>query len=156
MKRFEFTLEAVRILRRRQEQDAMDAYAKALLARQTAFMRLDQVQQELISGWHQLRALLDQGCQASQAARQQEYHRVIEKRRDELTAALATAERRVNAAFQAMLVARRALEIVDKAFSKQLAHHQREVLRGEQKFLDDLASRRQSSVLTWNPAGDTP
>ena len=82
-----------------------------------------------------------------------EYHRALEKRRDDFITALGVAERRVNVALQAMLVARREREIVDKFFDKQKARHQREQVKAEQKFLDDLAGRRSASILAWNPAG---
>lgn len=153
MKPFHFTLESVRIVRQRHEQDAMDLYARTLLMRQQAVERLEAVQQLLRAGWQELRQLMARGCQAANAARMHEYHRSLEKRRDECVAALGVAERRVNAAFQAMIAARREREVVDKCFDKQKARHQREQVRVEQKFLDDLAGRRTASILSWNPAG---
>jgi flagellar export protein FliJ len=153
MKPFHFTLESVRIVRQRHEQDAMDLYARTLLMRQQAVERLEAVQQLLRAGWQELRQLMARGCQAASAARMHEYHRSLEKRRDECVAALGVAERRVNAAFQAMIAARREREVVDKCFDKQKARHQREQVRVEQKFLDDLAGRRTASILSWNPAG---
>jgi flagellar export protein FliJ len=153
MKPFHFTLESVRVVRQRHEQDAMDQYARTLLSRHQAVERLEAVQQLLKAGWQELRQLLAHGCAAASAARMQDYHRSLEKRRDECVAALGVAERRVNAAFQAMMAARREREIVDKCFTKQKARHQREQVRVEQKFLDDLAGRRSASILSWNPAG---
>jgi len=47
MKSFRFTLEAVRTLRQRQEQAAMEQYAQALLARQQAVAKLEALQHEL-------------------------------------------------------------------------------------------------------------
>ena len=131
----------------------MEQYARTLLAKRQALDRLESVQQQLSAGWQELRQLLARGCEASNAARMHEYHRSLERRRDECVLALGVAERRVNVAFQAMLAARRDREIVDKFFVKQKAHHQRERVRVEQKFLDDLAGRRAPSVLAWNSAG---
>ncbi len=153
MKSFHFTLESVRTLRQRHEQEAMDQYARMLLARRLAMDRLEAVQKQLSAGWQELRQLLARGCEAASVTRIQDYHRSLEKRRDEFVAALGVAERRVNAAFQSMLAARRDREIVDKCFDKQKARHQREQVKAEQKFLDDLAGRRTASVLAWNPAG---
>jgi flagellar export protein FliJ len=153
MKSFHFTLESVRTLRQRHEQEAMDQYARTLLARRQAVDRLEAVQQKLNAGWQELRQLLARGCEAASAARMHEYHRSLEKRRDDFITALGVAERRVNVALQAMLAARREREIVDKFFDKQKARHQREQVRVEQKFLDDLAGRRTASILAWNPAG---
>lgn len=153
MKPFHFTLESVRIVRQRHEQDAMDQYARTLLVRHQAVEKLEAVQQLLKAGWQELRQLLARGCDAASAARMQDYHRSLEKRRDDCVTALGVAERRVNAAFQAMMAARRECEIVDKFYTKQKTRHQREQVRVEQKFLDDLAGRRSASILSWNPAG---
>jgi flagellar export protein FliJ len=155
MKAFHFTLEAVRTLRQRQEQVAMDQYAQALLARQQAVERLAAVQRELGACAQDLRDKLNAGCSASAAAQAHDYHRALARRRDELAAALGLAERRVNAALQGMLSARQQREIVDKFFDKQKLRHQREVTREEQKFLDDLASRRGNSVFAFNST-ETP
>ncbi|HZQ48493.1 MAG TPA: flagellar export protein FliJ [Verrucomicrobiae bacterium] len=152
MKPFHFTLEAVRTLRQRQEQNAMEQYAQALLARRQILDRLNAVEQDLNAGWQELRGQLAKGCPASQAAQAHDYHRALGKRRDEAIAALGIAERRVNAALQAMLTARQQREIVDKSCEKQKARHLREQFQAEQKLLDDLAGRRTASSLCWNPA----
>jgi flagellar export protein FliJ len=153
MKSFRFTLEAVRVVRQRQEQNAMENYARTLLARQQAMERLDAVQQQMHAGWQEFRDLLARGCAAGTAARLQLCLRALERRREDHVAALGLAERHVNAAMTAMLAARQQREIVDRCFEKQKTSHQREQLRGEQKFLDDLASHRRSSILAWSPTG---
>jgi flagellar export protein FliJ len=151
MKPFHFTLEAVRTLRQRQEQAAMEQYAAALVVRQQSLDRLDAVQRELNAAWQELRVRITAGCAASQLAQANEYHGVLGKRRDECITSLGLAERRVNAAMQAMLAARRQREIVDKSCEKQKTRHQREQFREEQKILDDLAGRRNAFSLYWNP-----
>jgi flagellar export protein FliJ len=156
MKAFRFTLEAVRTVRRRHEQEAMEQYAQALLVRRQILDRLDAVQRQLHAGWQELRQLLAQGCAASKAAQANDYHRTLEKRREECAAELSVAERRVNSALQAMLNARRQREIVDSFFQKQKGRHLREAQRDEQKFLDDLAGRRGGSILSWNPSEALP
>ena len=59
---------------------------------------------------------------------------------------LGQAERRVNAASQAMLVARQQREMVDVYREKQLAAHDRLGLREEQKILDEFAIRRVTAL----------
>jgi flagellar export protein FliJ len=149
MKPFHFTLEAVRTLRQRQEQNAMEQYARALLTRRQAVEKLDGIQRELNDGWKDLRGQLAKGCAASQAAQAHEYHRSVVKRREDAITALGLAERRVNAALQAMLTARQQRKIVDKSCEKQKAQYLREQFRAEQKLLDDLGSRRPQSSLCW-------
>jgi flagellar export protein FliJ len=151
MKPFRFTLEAVRTLRQRQEQNATERYVQALLTRQQALDLLDGLQRELNEGWQELRVQLAKGCSASHAAQAHDYHRALAKRRDEASEALGIAERRVNATLQTMLSARQQREIVDKSCEKQKARHLRDQLREEQKRLDDLAGRRSLSSLCWNP-----
>ena len=152
MKSFHFTLEAVRTLRQRQEQNAMELYAQALAFRQQALDRLEKAQEELNGAFRDLRTLLAKGCAASEAAHAGDYNKSLARRRDECTLALNTAERRVNAALQNMLGARQQRELVDKYFDKQKSRHQRDQARGEQKMLDDLAGRRGNSLLAWNPS----
>lgn len=151
MKRFHFTLEAVRTLRQRQEQKALEQYAQALLARQQALARLGAAQHELDAAFEELRGHLAKGCAASQAAQAHEHQRALVGRRDELAAALGTAERRVNAAQQSMLAARQQREVVDKCFERQKSRHGRDMARADQKNLDELAGRRLNSILSWNP-----
>jgi len=151
MKSFRFTLEAVRTLRQRQEQTTLELYAQALLARQQAIAKLENAQRELNASTQELRERLAAGCTAAQAAQAHEYQRSLVRRRDECTAALGATERRVNAAMQAMIAARRQREIVDKYFDKQKLGHLRGLARNEQKMLDDLAGRRGNSILAWNP-----
>jgi flagellar export protein FliJ len=151
MKSFHFTLDAVRTLRQRQEQSALEHYAQALLGRQQAVTKLEAAQRELDDAMQDLRGKLAAGCAAAQAAQALDYQRSLVRRRDEAAQALGVAERRVNATMQAMLAARRQREIVDKFFEKQKAGHTRAQARNEQKMLDDLASRRGNSILAWNP-----
>lgn len=152
MKPFHFTLEAVGTLRRRQEQKAMEQYAQCLIARRQALDALEAAEHELSVCWQDLRNRMAEGWTASEAAQAHAYQRSLGKRRDECVAALETAERRVNTALRGMLHARQQREIVDKCFDKQKAQHQRELARGEQKFLDELAGRRTNSILSWKSA----
>jgi flagellar export protein FliJ len=151
MKAFRFTLEAVRIVRQRHEQETMEHYAQALLVRQQATARLEEIQQELSAAWQDLRTRLAGGCSAGEAHQAQTYRQTLEKRREDCVTALGAAERRVNAALQAMLAARRQREVVDKFLEKQKARFGREMSRLEQKAMDDLAGRRTNSIFSWSP-----
>jgi len=156
MKPFQFTLEAVRVLRQRQEQKALEVYAQALLARQQAMDRLTAVQHELDATMQGFNVRMKAGCTASEAAQASDYQCILVKRRDECALALGAAERRVNAALQGMLAARRQREIVEKFFDKQKARHERELALAEQKILDDLASRRGNSLFAFNSNANPP
>ena len=155
MKRFHFTLEAVRTLRLRQEHNAQEAYAQTLAARLLALTRLENVQEELNANSQELREQIMNGCRASEAAQAYDYQRSLVQRRDDSRNVLNQAERRVNAALQTMLNARRQRELVDKFHDKQFLRHQREQSRAEQKIMDDFGGRRNGSILVWTPT-ETP
>ena len=146
MKAFRFTLEAVRTLRQRQENEALEAYAGALLARQQILDALAALEEQIARDFARTRQLLANSCTAAQAAQAQNYHRSLENKREESVIALGLAERRVHAASQAMLAARQQREIVDTFREKQHAVHQRLELREEQKLLDEFAGRRVTSL----------
>ena len=146
MKTFRFTLEAVRTLRQRQEQEALEHCARALLARQQVLAALTDIDQRIGRDFTQMRKLLAGPCTAAQAAQAQNFHAALEKKREECVAALGQAERRLNAASQAMLAARQKRETVDVFREKQQVTHQRLQMREEQKTLDEFASRRVTSL----------
>jgi len=130
----------------------MENYARTLLARQQALDHLDTARDLINRNQQEMNRLLAGACAAARMLQVCEYERALEKQQAERVAALALAERRTNAAFQAMLLARQQRLIVDGYRKKKLAGHQREVAREEQKFVDDLAARRAGSILSWNPA----
>jgi len=146
MKAFRFTLEAVRTLRQRQEQEALENYARALLARQQVLDMLTDMDQRIGRDFVQMRKLLAGRCTAAQAAQAQNFHASLEKKRDDCVAALGKEERRVNTTSRAMLAARQQREMVEVYRDKQHAAHQRLALREEQKILDEFAIRRVTAL----------
>jgi len=155
MKAFRFTLEAVQTLRHRQEQQAMEIYVHALLARQQVLDRLEIARDRIRRNQQEINRLLAAACPAAQLAQASQYERVLEKQQADQVAALALAERRVQAAFQSMLTARQRRKMVENLRAKQLAGHQRAEWREQQKLADDHASRRGPSILAWQP-GQAP
>jgi flagellar export protein FliJ len=153
MRAFRFTLEAVEVLRHRQEQQTMDAYVHALLARYQVTDRLEAVRELIRGNQQEINRLLAAACAASELAQAHQYERTLERQQTELFLALALAERRVQTAFQLMLAARQRRKMVESFRSEQLARHQRAEWREEQKTLDDLASRRGRPILAWHPEG---
>src|ERR1700761_6058518 len=145
MKAFHFTLEAVRVLRQRQENDALEKYARALAVRQQALDALEAARESLQAHWAEMRRQLARHCSAVQASQLHQRQSVLEQRQQECVAALRAAERGVNGASQGMLLARQRREIVDTFRDKQLARHQRLAARAEQTALDELAIRRNLS-----------
>lgn len=151
MKTFRFTLEAVQTVRLRQEQQAMEVYVHALLARQQVLDRLEAARERILHNQQEINRILTSPCAAVELAQAGCYERVLEKQQADQVALLAAAERRVQTVFQAMLAARQRRKMVESFRAKQLARHQRAEWREEQKLTDDLASRRGRSILAWHP-----
>jgi flagellar export protein FliJ len=149
MKAFRFTLQAVQTLRHRQEQQALETYVHALLARQQAVERLESVREEIRRNQREMNRLLASPCAASPLAQVSQYERALEGRQAEQALALALAERRVHNTLQAMLAARQRAKMVGNLRDKQLDRHRRAEWREDQKLLDDLASRRGRPILAW-------
>jgi len=154
MKPFQFTLEAVATTRRRAEQAALEKYAQALLAKQTALRQLDAIQHELDTAWLRLRQTLESGCSASAATRLRQEGQLLEEERQLREAQFAQAERAVSQTLQTMLAARQQREAVEKFRGKQRASYDRDVQRDTQKFLDELATQRAPAAQTWRTTAD--
>jgi flagellar FliJ protein len=150
MKRFRFTLEAVRTVRQQQEQKAMEGYAASLMARQQALRQLEEAERELDNDYHDLRLRMEKGCDAATASHAISRQRELVKKRDAYTDALSVAERRLNISHQKMLEARQQREVTDKFYDNQKQKFLREEIRVEQKLLDELAGRRAVSHSGYN------
>jgi flagellar export protein FliJ len=146
MKAFRFTLEAARTVRQRKENSALEEFARALAARQQVLDSLETIHARITEDWAHIRRLLAGACNAAQAAQAHAFHRSLETKRNECVNALGHAERRVQAASQAMLIAHQQREIVDIYREKQLLRHQRLAAREEQKTLDEFALRRPAAL----------
>ena len=149
MKPFKFSLEAVATTRRRVEQTALEQYAQALLAKQSALSQLESVQHNLDDAWLRLRNTLESGCSASAATRLRRESQYLEEDRKLREEVLAQAERGVGQALQQMLAARQQREAVEKFRGKQRLAHDRDMQRDTQKFLDELATQRASTSQSW-------
>ena len=131
----------------------MENYVHALLARQQVLDRLDTARERIRLNQQEMNRLLAASCAAARLAQAHLYEKALEMHQAEQVLALAKAERRVQAAFQAMLTARQRRKIVETFRAKQHARHQRAEWREEQKLLDDLASRRARPILAWQLEG---
>src|SRR5436190_13932140 len=97
MKRFQFNLQAVLTLRQREEQNAMDAYAKELLGRQQALVRLAEVEAEIDRARTEWRQSAADGCSAFKLVQAQLSYAKLSDRRDLCARNLSEAERRTSA-----------------------------------------------------------
>jgi len=139
MKRFNFSLSALSVLREQQEQAAQKRYADALRVCEDAALRVQKASNELTTSWHELTAKLSAGVSAVEFLRSRAWCNVLELRLKERTVALEQARLNVDAVWQEMLVATRARETLDRFHKKKRQAYDREVQRLEQKELDELA-----------------
>lgn len=90
-----------------QEQEVLQHYVRALLARQQALDLLEMIHQQIHQVWARMRKLLDgsgaKAARIARAAQAQNSYRSLEKRREECIATLHQAELRANAALQLIL-----------------------------------------------------
>lgn len=157
MKSFRFTLEALRIVRQRREDLALEEYGKALLARQKAQAQLSGAQHDLSEAWQRKQQLLGGGSTAFALQQWQNGCEYLEARCKAHEKVLNDATIILERRRQQFLAARREREVVDHCHKKQRQLHDAECFREEQKLIDELAVRQASipssaraSDMLWN------
>ena len=141
MKRFRFSLQAVRVLREREERSAREYFAHAVRARQNASTALETCESELDAGRRELLALQTNGASIA-AIRQALAHcgereqQVAQRRKT-----LGLAEKQATEAWNKLLEARQQLDVVDKFHARRREDYDRELRREEQKQLDEMSGR---------------
>lgn len=142
MKKFRFTLQALLVLRKRLEHEAMEKYAATLMARQRAGEALAMVEGELVQAANAMRNRFAKPFSAAELMHARNHYENLDTRRLKAAESLAAAERAVRPALQEMIQARRQREIVEDCEEKQRARHEREKAREEGKINDEIALRR--------------
>lgn len=155
MKPFRFSLEAVRVLRRRQEQSALEEYGRMVWKRQQAALALQAAEHKLESTWLLSRQALNDGSSACHVSQLRDYCHTLEINVQTCRRELNAAESGVATAWQRLLIARQELEAVEKLHEQRRAEHDRELQREEQKLLDEMALRTRAAAVAWEPAAET-
>jgi flagellar export protein FliJ len=151
MNRFRFSLEAVRTLRLRNEQEALQHYASALRGRQSALAALNDAQRDCEAAWELRRERTREGAPAAHLAQVQDYCVAMEAYKKQCEDALAAAMRVVEQKLEKLHKDRQAREVVDKLCERQRERHEREMQRENQKRMDDLAQRSSSRLISAGP-----
>lgn len=141
MKKFHFSLQAIQTLRVRREQIALQQYAHALTARRQAMEALELLQHDCTVAWQLWQDVILTNATARELTQLHDYHSGLVKLRQQCEATVLDAQQVVDLTWDRLQLARRQREAVDKFHSRQRNEHTRAVLREDQKFLDDLASR---------------
>jgi flagellar export protein FliJ len=149
MKPFRFTLEPLRVVRERQEREALERYGLALMEVNRCKAEVARIEREMQWLQDESKLRLLKGSLSALIVQQQLYGTHLEECRKKALAEVADSEAKAKKAMQEMLLARREREIVDKFREKQRALYDRAMTLEEQKLLDELAGRRSDFALNW-------
>jgi len=142
MKAYEFNLEPVQTVRRREEQVALEAYARALVDRTRASDGVRSAERVLASERAEWQRRAGDGCQAGVLAHRASGCQILVRQLEDRIRLLGEAERIVQQRLQDVLRTSQRLEAVNKLEVRGRQAHAAAAAREEQKFLDELAQRR--------------
>ena len=151
MKAFHFPLESIRVLRQQRERTAQQAYARALTKCDTLARKLHVAEEKLAEGRAAVIYELEHGAAASHIVGLRTWCVVLEVRSHECESALAEARRAAAQAFQALTLAVREREALDRFHEKSRRAWAHEAQLAEQKIFDELAVQRQSAPALESP-----
>lgn len=141
MKPFQFPLKSLRVLREHKERVAQKRYVEALRASEAAAVRLDAGSHELAAAWTALCEELAEGVTFAKLHQTRAWCGELERRCEQLTAALKSARQVSHEAWREMVLATRAREALDKLRDKSRRAYDREAQRDDQKQLDEMGLR---------------
>jgi flagellar export protein FliJ len=141
MKPFRFPLKSLRVLREQKERTMQKRYVEALRASDAAAAKLDAGRHELAAAWTALCEEITEGATVGQLHQTRSWCGELERRCDQLDAALKSAQQATHAAWHDMVLASRDREALDKLREKCRRTFDRGVQRDEQKQLDEMGLR---------------
>jgi len=141
MKLFRFPLQSLRVLREQKERAAQKRYAEALRASEEAAARLDRGARALALSWMAVCEEAAGGATIAKLRQMRAWCGELERRCEQLTAAVKSAERAAHEAWREMVLATRNREALDRLRDKCRRAFDREVQRDEQKQLDEMGLR---------------
>ena len=149
MKKFRFSLQAVLTLRQRQEQMALECFARAAAARQQAMERLNEAQRACREAWELSRLRGASGVSVVHLAQLHDYCLNMEEFQKECECAVAAAQVEVDRKWEKLVTAQQAREAVDKFLERQRERYDRELQREEQKMFDDVSHQQAFAGSGW-------
>lgn len=141
MKRWKFSLEAVRLLKSRLEEEAAQKHARALLSVARAKAQLAETEKEINAASLLQLAGTGKKKAAQEIAQLAQYIAALEKQRRERLEKVLQAEREATLARAALEKVAREREVLDKLRDRQRSAHHFHVARQEQKWVDELAQQ---------------
>jgi len=141
MKSFRFPLESLRILREQRERVAQQRYARSLSACNAAEAMLQKAVRERDAGYDLLMRELTDVVPAAKIVNLRTWCMALEIHQHERKAAFNETKRVADLAYQEMTAAMREREGLDRFYDKARRAHAQEVLRQEQKNVDEMAAQ---------------
>lgn len=144
MKKFRFHLQAIRELREAEEQTAQREYGDAVRACEEVATRLLILDEDLRAAWQSMRN--QSGLRVDELRHGRAWCCVLEEKQRQLAEELQQAQRKMDEAHAGLVSATRRREAMERLFQRHRRAYERSVMQEEQKFLDEVATRR-----AWQP-----
>jgi len=141
MKKFTFSLQAVRSLRERREKSAVEAYGEAMQKRLAILTQLASIRERMEFAYDRVRESQRAPHSSDSLSRLQDWCSTLAAEEATCLDDLEAAERNVATKWNDYLLARRELEIVQRYFNKEKENYDRELNRVEQRELDEMCHR---------------
>lgn len=147
MKKWKFSLESIRELKNRLEEEAAQKRARALNGVLRARALLAETEKELNAAALMQFAAAGKKSTAHELVQLSEYSTALEKQRRERLEKVLHAEREETLARAALEKVAREREVLDKLHDRQRSTHRFHVARQEQKWADEVAQQMKRGVL---------
>jgi flagellar export protein FliJ len=144
MKKFRFSMEAVRFLKNKIEEEAAQKHAKALVSVGKARSELSETEKELNAA--ALMQFSTKKVSAQELLQLNQYVAALEKLRRERLERCLLAEKEATLARAALEKAAREREILDRVHDHQRKTHRFHLARQEQKWMDELAQKMKRGI----------
>jgi len=142
MKKFRFSLEAILLLREREEQRAVEKFMRASAAHRERLERLEDAERDFAKAAAELREKSARGIPGMELRQMQGHLGALEDLRKERARAAAESQAALGQARDELAAARRRKEVIDRFREKQRRKHAEAARLEELKFLDELAAGR--------------
>ena len=146
MKKFKFSMEAVRLLKNKIEEEAAQRHARALVQVGKAKADLAETERELNAA-ALMQFSASKKTPAQELVQLNQYISALEKLRRERLERCLHAEKDATLARAALEKAAREREILDRVHEHQHSVHRFHVARQEQKWMDEIAQKMKRGLL---------
>jgi flagellar export protein FliJ len=147
MKKWKFSLEAVRTVKKRLEDEAAQKHSRALVKLGRAKSELSQTENE-INAAALMQFSKSGGRKAGDLLQLNQYVGLLEKQRRERLEQVLRGEKEVALARAHLEKVARDREILERLYGRQRSEHQFHIARQEQKWVDEIAQQIKRGLLS--------